>query len=242
MIGELLSRSALSEADVTAMYELLRVHFDNVDESSFRRDLEDKQWVVRIRSGSTLLGFTSLRYLSLSHAGTELKLLYSGDTIVSPKARQSTVFARSWIDAVRRLRRYYDAPEFYWLLLVSGFRTYRFLPVFWRQFFPVFDRATPSIEQRRMDAAARLLFRQRYLADSGIVRFEKPQVLKADQVGIAASRLRDPHIACFAELNPGFLQGDELVCWTRLAESNLTAAGRRMWHASDADQPVLLAG
>jgi hypothetical protein len=242
VIGDLVPRSALRDPDVEAMFELFRAHFDNVDEHDFRADLADKQWVVRIRSGRSLLGFTSLKYFSLLHGGAQLKVLYSGDTIVAPEARCSTVFARSWIGAVRQLGSYYDAREFYWLLLVSGFRTYRFLPVFWREFFPVFDRGTPAVEQRRMDAAARQLFAERYLADRGIVRFERPQRLRSDQRGIASNRLRDPHVACFAARNPGFRHGDELVCWTRLADANLTAAGQRMWQAAESERAVQLAG
>jgi len=242
VIGELIPRSSLSDVDIAAMYELFRTHFDNVDAHGFRTDLGDKQWIIRIRSRRSLLGFTSLRYVNMKHAGEQLKILYSGDTIVAPEARRSTLFARSWISAVRQLSGYYDAQEFYWLLLVSGFRTYRFLPVFWEEFFPVYDRITPVFEQRRIDSAARLLFNDHYLADRGIVRFDRPQILKADQGGIAESRLRDPHVANFSARNPGFWQGDELVCWTRLSEANLTAAGRRMWQACDAERPVSLAG
>lgn len=242
MIGDLVPRSVLGDADIAAMYGLFRAHFDNVDEHRFRADLADKQWVVRIRSGRSLLGFTSLKYFSLPHAGEQLRVLYSGDTIVAPEARVSTVLARSWIGAVRRLGGYYDAPELYWLLLVSGFRTYRFLPVFWQEFFPAYDRITPAVEQRRIDAAARTLFHGRYLADRGIVRFERPQILKPVHGGIAASRFGDPHVACFAARNPGYRQGEELVCWTRLSEANLTAAGRRMWRSCDAERLVSLAG
>jgi hypothetical protein len=242
VIGELIPRSAIGDADIAAMFRLFREHFDNVDEAGFRADLAEKQWVVRIRAGRTLHGFTSLRYFSLPHAGGQLKLLYSGDTIVAPEARGSSVLARSWIGAVRQLAGYYDAPELYWLLLVSGFRTYRFLPVFWREFFPVYDRTTPVIEQRCMDAAASQLFADRYHADRGIVRFTRPQILKPDQRDIPSSRRRDPHVAYFAASNPGFRRGDELVCWTRLAPANLTAAGRRMWRSCHAEFPVSLAG
>ena len=34
-------------------------------------------------------------------------------------------------------------------------------------------------------------------------------------------KLSDPHIRYFAEVNPGHKKGDELICITRLSESNL---------------------
>jgi hypothetical protein len=48
---------------------------------------------------------------------------------------------------------------------------------------------------------------------------------------LPSGRLADPHIAFFLERNPGWKEGDELVCLTEIAEENLTRAGRRMWHA-----------
>jgi hypothetical protein len=36
----------------------------------------------------------------------------------------------------------------------------------------------------------------------------------------------------FLARNPGFVRGDELVCWTSIADDNLTPAGRRMTRAA----------
>jgi hypothetical protein len=46
--------------------------------------------------------------------------------------------------------------------------------------------------------------------------------------GIPANRLRNRHVAFFAQRNPGHRDGDELVCLTRLQDDNLTASGRRI--------------
>ena len=79
---------------------------------------------------------------------------------------------------------------------------------------------------------ARERFGQHYDAASGVVRFERPQILAPDLVTLPAGRMPDPHIAFFLERNPGFVRGDELVCLTRIDERNLTSAGRRMARAS----------
>ena len=246
MIGELLPVDALSESDITNMFELFAAHFDNVDRQAFRRDLSAKDWIVRIGDGHPdsegVLGFTSLRHVSLKSHGKALQLLYSGDTIVAPKARNATLFVRTWISSVQWLTRYYRTPDLYWLLLVSGFRTYRLLPVFWREFLPSFRGRGSAVDRDRMRAAATTLFEDRYDADAGIVRFASPQICRADRDGIAASRLRNPDVAWFAEHNPGYAAGDELVCWTRLAPDNLTAAGRRVLQSSQPLQPLALTG
>ena len=239
MIGDLVAVQNLADAEIAAMYRLFAAHFDNVDEIGFRSDLAEKQWVVRVSNKAGLLGFTSLRFLRVRYEAEELSVVYSGDTIVANEARSGTSFARTWISAIRWLAQHYSVRELHWLLLVSGFRTYRFLPVFWREFLPSRERIALPTEYRRMQAAARQLFGDRYDADSGIVRFARPQICRADRNGIAPGRMQDPDVAYFVESNPGYADGDELVCWTRLTHDNLTAAGRRIVRAC-APQPLAL--
>ncbi len=232
MIGELLSIADLKSSDRDEMLRLLACHFDNVSRETFEEDLAAKQWIIRICAGTTLLGFSSLRYLTVPFGSENLPVLYSGDTIVAPAARGSTTLARTWIAAVRWLRDYYAAPDLRWLLLVSGFRTYRFLPVFWESFLPSRRRQSKGPEFDRMQAVAQSMFGPRYDERTGIVRLASPQVHRPDRDGIAVPRLSDPDVAFFQSSNPGFTRGDELVCWTRLAPDNLTRSGRGIWNSA----------
>ena len=233
MIGELLPRAALGGDDVADMYRLFTTHFERVSEDRFRVDLERKDWVIRVRDGKTLLGFTSLQFLRVRAAAADLEVLYSGDTIMKPEARSTTLLARTWIDSVRRISELHAAAEMHWLLLVSGFRTYRLLPVFWREFFPNCMQATPAGVRDTVATLAGALFGADYDAHAGVVRFDSPQPLRPELSRIPESRLADPHVRFFASANPGHADGDELVCWTRLTHDNLTAAGTRMWHATE---------
>jgi hypothetical protein len=126
------------------------------------------------------------------------------------------------------LHRAFGKGRLYWLLIASGFRTYRFLPVFFREFFPRYDRATPEAIRRVMHRLARQRFGSRYDPATGIVRFEQPQMLKGSLRGISEIRMRDPHVAFFARANPDHGGGDELVCLAEVADRNLTPAARRI--------------
>jgi hypothetical protein len=114
------------------------------------------------------------------------------------------------------------------LLLTSGFRTYRFLPVFWREFFPRFDAVTPPLIHELLAHLAEECFGNQFNPGTGIVRFNTPQRLRQDLLGIPEGRESDPHIGFFLSRNPGHGAGDELVCLTELSPQNLTAAGRRI--------------
>jgi hypothetical protein len=126
------------------------------------------------------------------------------------------------------LRQLYPRGLYLWLLLTSGFRTYRFLPVFWREFFPRCESITPPAFQRLIDHLAGERFGRRYDEATGIVRLANPQRLRGPLSEIPVGRMEDSHVGFFVSRNPRHAAGDELVCLAELTPENLTAAGRRM--------------
>ena len=222
------SREELTPEQTGDMFRLLSRHFDGVTAEQFQRDLVEKNWVVLIYKEGRLVGFSTLLIYESTFEGVVFSVVYSGDTIVDPAAWGSSALARGWITAVNQLRLRYPRGRYYWLLLSSGFRTYRFLPVFWREFYPHCERDIPPEMLRLRDALARERFGERYDARTGIVRFQQPQQLREELRTVPAARVTDPHVELFLKLNPGHGQGDELVCLTELCAENLTAAGRRM--------------
>ena len=220
----LLPRHALTAAQRHEMFALLAHHFEGVKRGQFERDLAEKNWVAEIRRDGRLLGFSTLLVCEQRFDGRALTAIYSGDTIVAPEAWGSPALARTWIAAVNYLRGAAPERPCHWLLLTSGFRTYRFLPVFWREFFPRHDAPTPPQARRLLDHLACARYGGSYDAAAGIVRFPHPQRLRA----LPAARAKDAHVAFFHAQNPGHADGDELACLTEISEANLTAAGRRM--------------
>jgi hypothetical protein len=229
----LLSRTALSAIQREEMFTLLTGHFSGVTRPRFERDLAEKNWVVEVRREGRLLGFSTLLASEVEFDGQPLLAIYSGDTIVAPEAWNSPTLARAWIAAVNHLRAAQPSRPCYWLLLTSGFRTYRFLSVFWRRFFPNYAMPTPAPTQRLLRHLARERYGSLYDKTSGIVRFPHPQVLGEALGAVPAGRQSDPHIAFFLQKNPGHAHGDELVCLAEIHEDNLTPAGRRVVAASE---------
>jgi hypothetical protein len=221
--GRLVRREVLTAAEREAMYRLLAGFFEGVTRERFAADLAEKPWVLLLEDEQGLKGFSTL----LLYESGDCTVVYSGDTIVDPSAWGSAALPRCWIAAVRRLREEFPKGRLWWLLLTSGFRTYRFLPVFWKDFWPRWDTATPPDVQARIEALAKERLGNLYR--EGIVRFPEPQRLRGDLAEVPPGRGRDPHVAFFLERNPGWTEGDELVCLTEIAEDNLTPAGRRMW-------------
>jgi hypothetical protein len=212
------------------MYALLTASFEGVDPVTFNRDLEEKNWVLLFTDAGTVKGFTTLLAYDTTHRGEPISVVYSGDTIMTRDAWSTSALPRSWIGAVRSLRSTcLRGNRLYWLLLTSGFRTYRLLSVFWREFHPRHDAPSPPAVDRLAAALAAERFGPCYDAERGIVQFAAPQVLRGALQDVSAGRLSDPHVAYFLKRNPGWRRGDELVCLTEISFENLTPAGRRMW-------------
>ena len=227
-LAELTARDALTAAQREEMFALLAAHFEGVTRAQFAGDLAEKNWVLRLTRDGRLVGFSTLLAYETEFEGERLAVIYSGDTIVAPEAWGGMTLPRAWIAAVNRVRATLAPARCVWLLLTSGFRTYRFLPVFWREFWPRCDAPTPVAPARLAAHLAREKFGGGFDAGSGIVRLPNPQRLRAGLNEVPAGRARDSHIAFFLARNPGHARGDELVCLTELTAENLTAAGRRM--------------
>lgn len=230
MKGDLLRRSDLSDSTKAQMYRLFCSQFENVPLEQFVSDLDQKNWVLLLRDDEgDLAAFSSMHVYETTLDTRAITLLYSGDTAVDSATWNDSALSYNLMGTFNWLRRHYDSETLYWFLLVSGYRTYRLLPVFSEIFYPRFDEETPDDVQSFMHSMAIERFNGNYDPDSGIVRLDVPSVLREGYRGIPENRLGDPNIAFFAERNPGHLQGDELVCFCELAEETLTRLGKRMW-------------
>lgn len=224
----LVPRTELLAAEKAAMFELLKRHFEGVTAEQFARDLAEKNLALLLEREDGLVGFSTLLAYTTNFENQTVNVIYSGDTIVTPEAWGTTALPRAWVAGVEALRAKLPPGKCFWLLLTSGFRTYRFLPVFWREFFPRFDINAPDEKQRLLTHIASERFGDEFNSATGIVRFRRPQKLITELKHIPPGREGDPHVAFFVSRNPGHSNGDELVCLTKLCPENLTPAGRRM--------------
>ncbi len=229
--GRLIPVEKLSNLQREALYGLFCQHFLSVDRDSFEKDLDKKNWTVILEDDEgTIKGLSSIQIYPFEHQGVTYTVVYSGDTVMDPSAWHSSVLSRTWIAAVKHLKEtLYPGTRCDWLLISSGFRTYRFLPTFWQRFYPRFDEETPEDQKELMEAIALHQFGPHYDPTTGVVKLPHPQILRDELRGIPEERLKDGHVDFFHRSNPDHEAGDELVCLTEIGEDNLTRAGRRMW-------------
>lgn len=224
------ARTDLTPADIQFMFSVFSECFEGTTLDIFQRDLSGKNWVILLKDGESgeLEGFSTLALYETTFNGKPLSVVYSGDTIIRPAYWGTPELPRSWIRTV--LEKSADMPQpLYWLLISSGYKTYRFLTVFYKEFYPCYQQPTPPELQALMDHLAAQRFGADYHPDLGIARFTKGATPLRDGVAeVTDERLHDPHVAFYVRRNPGHIHGDELVCLTRVHLDNLTAAGKRV--------------
>jgi hypothetical protein len=230
LTSRLVARPDLTAADCEALFALFGEHFAGASRTHFEADLAQKHWVILLTEPktATIQGFSTLALYTTCHQSRTLTVVYSGDTIIRPAFWGTPELPRSWIQHVLALTASMPQP-LYWLLISSGYKTYRFLSVFYREFYPRYDQPTPPTVQHLIDHLARERFGAQYNPATGLVHFATGGTpLRPGIADINPERLHNPHIAFFATRNPGHAAGDELVCLTQIHPENLTAAGRRM--------------
>ena len=207
---------------------LMQRYYDHVTRDSFLADLAEKHWVIMLVDPQTnvLHGFSTQMLLEVESDGGPIKALFSGDTIVSQERWGETALTCAWARLALSLIDQYAPEPVYWFLISKGYRTYRFLPLFFREFYPRFDVPTPAWAKRIIDALGRYKFPGTYDAAAGVVRAgpDKDR-LKPGVADLTTERLRDPHVRFFAEQNPGHAAGEELCCLARLPASQHHAGG-----------------
>lgn len=210
------------------MFARLDAHFEGVTSAGFDADLENKQYALLILDASNaVVGFSTIGLWDTWDDEKPITVLVSGDTIVAPEAWKHASFPRAWLAALAQIRAR-ASGRMMWLLLTSGYRTYRLLPALAREFYPRLGCETPPTMQRLLDRLAEERFGPQYISKLGIVRFEHPQVLRPHLRGVPETRLRDSDVSAFLAMNPGHEQGDELVCLADLDDSNLTPHALRL--------------
>jgi hypothetical protein len=234
LTASIVPHTAVTLEERRQMFALLRKHFAGTARERFEADLREKETVILLRDAGSgrIQGFSTLMRMTAQLDRKDIVAFFSGDTIIDREYWGESTLSRAWGQVVfgeaDRIAAERPDTSVYWFLICSGYKTWRFLPVFFREFYPNAARPTPPDVRRLIDTLAARKFGDEYLPAEGVVRFREATPLRSGIADVTDERLRDPQVAFFARVNPGHAAGDELVCLTEIARSNLTRAGLRM--------------
>ena len=214
--------TSLTLAEKQAMHHLMTAHYEAVPWDRFEADLSVKDEVLMLHDRQEILcGFTTLVWNPAGQLD-EGDILFSGDTIIDRRCWGTQELVRAFS---RRAGEWKAASgrRLFWFLISKGHRTYLYLPLFARRFFP-----HPQNEEREWASlagqVAERLFGECWKPDEGVIRFATSQGHLREELVIG--REKNPWVRYFMTCNPGYARGEELVCFTEMEESNLRRGAR----------------
>lgn len=225
----LFSVAGLADSTVQEMSSLYLQHYDGASEAIFRSDLSEKDEVILLSCSGQLVGFTALKVYEHDWNGRPIRIVFSGDTIVSPEHWGQQRLAFAWISRVGQFKREAPAKPMFWFLLVKGHRTYRYLSAFSKTYFPHWSQDRLDLKYLA-DQLARERFGARYKPESGVVEFYPSRGHLSESIACASSgELSKQSVKFFLERNPGYRIGHELVCICELDSRNLKPMAARVF-------------
>ena len=202
--------------------DMARLYLDSYDGSSeplFLDDLAKKDEALLVYDGEQLVGFTTLWLFERDWRGERIRVVYSGDTVVDRAHWGQQALAFDWISRMGDYKRQRPELPFYWLLLVKGARTFRYLPLFGRSFHPHWSEPRGDLKALA-DALALELFPESYNPATGVVEVSRGH-LKPEIAAPSPDELQREEVRFFLERNPGYRHGHELVCLCEVETHNM---------------------
>ena len=229
LFAQVAARKRLTDSEIEAMYALYSRYYSGCDGELFKRDLLEKDYVIVLRNlAGQLCGFTTLLLMDFESGGSRRRAIFSGDTIIQHEYWGTQALALAWCRMAGTIKSEHPELPLYWFLIVKGYRTYRYLPLFARSFYPTCRHQTPADVQGMMDYLATQRFGAAYKREPGIVRFDRSRGhLAGEWADIPRHVTKNRDVRYFLDRNPDYAQGDELVCFTELDEGNLRSFALR---------------
>lgn len=238
LIGTIKTINELSTIEKEQCFDVLTKHFNGIEKQNFDKDLNEKDYIILLNAQDDqnktdnpyyIKGFSTVKIIYTTYDQQSYGIVFSGDTIIDQEYWGTTVLPKMWTKLTFKLKSTEPNKKWYWFLISSGYKTYRFLPVFFKTFYPRYDQETPTFIKLLMDQIASDRFGDDYDQSTGVIMFShSTERLKEGIAEVTNQRLSNPHIQFFVEQNPGHTLGNELVCMTEIHEDNLTKAGQRM--------------
>lgn len=245
---EVVEVARLTPAQRRGMLALLQTCYANVSAAQFNRDLDEKEWTILGTDpvSGRVWCFSTMRRLRATVDAEPVTAFYSGDTASSADARGAATSAGTRL-VIRKM--FYermiseDQRRVYWFMISSTYKSYRLLPMIFRDFAPGPTRELTAAEKGIIAELSRLKHVE-FDPSSGIVRLANASLPLESARETDSVRQHDIYASFFDSANPNALNGDRLATLTEVSLGNLTPLGARMVSAASdlAPQPATQPG
>ena len=215
--AQLVTVSELSGQERDCMFALMDRYYAGMKRDFFNADLDEKHWAILLRDSDSnvICGFSTQMLMDFTVDGASMHALFSGDTIVEQRCWGQSVLAQAWGRLALELINRFPRGSLYWFLISKGYKTYRYLPLFFREYYPRHATPTPPWAKSVIDVLGRQKYPRAYDPSAGIIRagatacrlrrdvaavtFCSPSAVNATIAGMGRNRLSGMRVVCLGE-------------------------------------------
>lgn len=206
----------LKDKQIQDMFHLFELFYDNVSFERFKNDLQNKSKVIlMLDKHKAIKGFSTLHDFDFPHEGKNYRILYSGDTIIAPEHWGTSVLTMAFLKHMIKLKFKYPNRPVWWFLISKGYKTYLLLANNFINYYPRYDKQTPSEFKGLLQGLSDKLYPNRFNLSTGVIEFRDGEHEKLKEtVAPITNELKEkyPKIKFFEDSNPEWRDGNELAC------------------------------
>jgi hypothetical protein len=227
--AEIIPVQELSTGLSDRLYGLYDHCYDGADRERFYADLGEKHWIILLRDSinNHPAGFSTQMLIRVTVHGRPICALFSGDTIIHPAYWGSQELVRAWCRFAGQLKANLGNSPLFWFLISKGYRTYLYLPCFFRTFHPRYDSPTPPFEAQLIGALGMRKYPKEFDPCTGVVAHGGVHDRLKSALDSTEKHVRNPHVDYFIRRNPHYWKGDELVCVAEITPDNMRSIAKR---------------
>lgn len=206
---------AISSQDLTRMFELMSLYYDDVTWEQFKADLYKKNAVIVMHDNreNQLQGFSTLLYSELPMGNRTVNAVFSGDTVIAREFWGQRTLGKAFLKHLVLLKFKNLRRPLYWFLISKGYKTYLLMANNFSTHFPRFERKTPDHIKQLLNSFYKRMYPDAYDAASGTIAFPVPAgKLKTGVAPVTADLRNNPRVRFFETCNPQWREGTELAC------------------------------
>lgn len=230
VVAQVVEVASLTAEQRDSMFEILSAYFEGAIRWVFDKDLDEKDGAVVLTDTDLdrVCGFSTLRLIEDEVQGVPIRSFFSGDTIIDRAYWGCMALEKAWMRFT--FSHALDNPDYryFWFLIVNSYRSFRYLPVYAKNYYPHPEREMPPFERTVLDQLATKRYGSGYDPIMGVIRLEHRCPLRPGVANIGEQELRDPRIAFFEKCNPEWRDGAELACLTEFSLDNVNPAAMRV--------------
>jgi len=222
LINQIIPIGEVSQSQKLRMYNLYSENYNHTSKELFFSDLANKQFVIMVFDESHEIQGFSTAGINPKNCGTQnYNILFSGDTIISPEHWGTQELLKGFMTLVGKLLASDKEKEWYWFLISKGHRTYMYLALFFKAYYPHVKKTDPKLKHILNEVASKM-FPESWLPEKDLIVFpEKMGELTPELAKGSFNKTHNKHVAFFLEKNPHFYRGEELACITSLSFENI---------------------